>query len=91
MDEIWAGVWMSVQQGKWRVPSWSSSQFLSNVQGKWTLRGGLMRGTHPVVADIASWVSAPECKVSAEKKRASQAVRQEKGNLLEGKERVTGP
>ena len=35
-------------------------------------------------------VSAPECKASAEKKRASQAVRQEKGNLLEGKERVTG-
>ena len=30
-------------------------------------------------------------KVSAEKKRASQAVNQEKGNLLEGKEKVTGP
>ena len=35
MGERWAGVvvshngWMSVQQGKWRVPSWSSSQFLS--------------------------------------------------------------
>ena len=29
-------------------------------------------------------------KASAEKKRASQAVRQGKGNLLEGKERVTG-
>ena len=35
--------------------------------------------------------SAPECKASAEKRRASQAVRQEKGNLLEGNERVTGP
>ena len=33
----------------------------------------------------------PKCKVSAEKKRVSLAVRQEKGNLLEGKERVTGP
>ena len=32
-----------------------------------------------------------QCKASAEKKRVSWAVRQEKGNLLEGKERVTGP
>ena len=31
------------------------------------------------------------CKASAEIKRASWAVRQEKGNLSEGKERVTGP
>ena len=31
------------------------------------------------------------CKASAEKKRVSQAVSQEKGNLLEGKEKVTGP
>ena len=31
------------------------------------------------------------CKANAEKKKASWAVRQEKGNLLEGKERVTGP
>ena len=31
------------------------------------------------------------CKAIAEKKRVSRAVRQEKGNLLEGKERVTGP
>ena len=30
-------------------------------------------------------------KVRAEKKRVSQAVNQEKGNLLEGKEKVTGP
>ena len=30
------------------------------------------------------------CKASAEKKRVSWAVRQEKGNLLEGKEGVTG-
>ena len=29
------------------------------------------------------------CKVSAEKKRVSRAVRQEKGNLLEGEDRVT--
>ena len=34
MDELWAGVWMSVQQGKWRVPSWGSSQFLGKVQGR---------------------------------------------------------
>ena len=31
------------------------------------------------------------CKVNSEKKRVSQAVRQGKGNLLEGKEEVTGP
>ena len=48
-----------------------------------------MRGAHPVVVDLPSWVSAPECKLSAKKKRVSWAVRQEKGNLLEGKERVT--
>ena len=37
----------------------------------------------------SSWVSAPECKMSAEKKRepGSQA---RKGTLLEGKQRVTG-
>ena len=29
---------------------------------------------------------SPYCTASAEKKRASWAVRQEKGNLLEGKE-----
>ena len=31
------------------------------------------------------------CKVSAEEKGVSWAVRQEKGNILEGNERVTGP
>ena len=30
-------------------------------------------------------------KASAEKKRVSQTVRQAKGHLLEGNERVTGP
>ena len=54
-----------------------------------TTGGGLVRGAHPVVVDLPSWVSAPECKLSAKKKRVSWAVRQEKGNLLEGKERVT--
>ena len=29
--------------------------------------------------------------MSAEKKKVSWAIRQEKGNLLEGRERVTGP
>ena len=48
-------------------------------------------GAHPVAVDLPFQVSAPQCKASAEKKRASQAARQEKGNLLEGKERVTGP
>ena len=56
-----------------------------------TTGGGLMRGAHPVSVDLPSQGSAPEGKASAEKKRASWAVRQEKGNLLEGKERRTGP
>ena len=34
MDEMWASVWMSVQQDKWKVPSRSSSQFLGQVQGR---------------------------------------------------------
>ena len=46
----------------------------------------LVRGAHPAVVALPSQVLAPECKASAEKKRASWAVRQEKGNLLEGKE-----
>ena len=55
-----------------------------------TTGGGLVREAHPLEVDLPSQVSAPKCKASAEKKRASQAVRQEKGNVLEGKERVTG-
>ena len=43
-----------------------------------TTGGGLMRGAHPVAMDLSSWVLGPECKASAEKKRASHAVRQEK-------------
>ena len=55
-----------------------------------TTGGGLVRGAHPVAVDLPSRVSTPKCKASAEKKRVSRAVRQKKGNLLEGKERVTG-
>ena len=49
-----------------------------------TTGGGLLREAHPVAMDFPSQVSAPECKVSAEKKSklGSQA---RKGNLLEGK------
>ena len=43
------------------------------------------------MVDLPSQVLAPESKASVEKKKASWAVRQEKGNLLEGKERMTGP
>ena len=50
-----------------------------------TTGGGLMRGVHPVALDLPSRVSAPECKVSAEKKRVTWAVRPEKGNLLKGR------
>ena len=55
-----------------------------------TTGGGPVRGAHPLAGHLPSQVSTPECKASAEKKRSSQAVRQEKGNLLEEKERVTG-
>ena len=90
MDEKWAGVWMSVQQGKWRVLSRSSSQgpiagSQGGDRGRWA-----REKSPPMCGDLPSWVSAPECTVSAEKKRASPAVRQEKGNLLGGKERMTG-
>ena len=33
MDEMWASVWMSVQQGKWRVPP-RAHLFLGKVQGR---------------------------------------------------------
>ena len=56
-----------------------------------TTGGGLVRGAHTVAVDFLSQVSAPECKARAEKKRASGAVGQEKGNLLQEKESVTGP
>jgi len=42
-----------------------------------TTEGGLMRGVCSVVVDLPSWVLASECKASAEKKRASWAVREE--------------
>ena len=35
MGEMWASVWMSVQQGKWRA----LSQFLGKVQGRGPLEG----------------------------------------------------
>ena len=74
--------------GKSRPRDFSVSQQGSR---EGTVRGGLVRGAHPVAVNLPSWVLAPGHKASAEKKRASWAVRQEKGNLLEGKERVTGP
>ena len=50
-----------------------------------TTRGELVRGDLPVAVDLPSRASAPECKASAEKKRASRGVRQEKGNFIRGK------
>ena len=38
-----------------------------------TREGGLMREAHSIVVDLPSRVSATECKVSAEKMRASWA------------------
>ena len=70
---------------KWRVPPGSSSQFLPGPK-EGTPGGGLVRGPHAPEVDLSFLVSAPECKASAEKNRASRAVRQEKGNLLKEKE-----
>ena len=53
-------------------------------------RGGLVRGAHPVVVDLPHQVWVPECKASAEKKRVESGSQARKGNVLEGKERVTG-
>ena len=72
------------------------SPVLGLVSASWqgpregTTGGGFVREAQPLAVDLLSRVSAPERKASEEKKRASRAVRQEKGNLLEGKERVTG-
>ena len=48
MDEMWASVWVSVQQGKWIVLSWSTVSFSARSKGG-TTGGGLLRGAHPVV------------------------------------------
>ena len=76
-------------QGKWRVASQSSLSISarSKLGDHWSWA---CERSHPAAVDLPSQVSAPECKASAEEKRASRAVRQEKGNLLKGKERVTG-
>ena len=70
------------------IPELASVSWQGPREG--TTGGGLMRGAHPAALDLPSRVSAPECKASVEKKRVGCAVRQEKGNLLEGKEMVTG-
>ena len=89
MDEMWASVDVSpARRVESPVPELISVCRQNPREG--ITRGGLVRGAHPVAVDLPFQVSAPQCKASAEKKRASQAVRQEKGNLLEGKERVTG-
>ena len=55
-------------------------------------------GASLVVQMVNNLPTMPEARVQSlgwedplEEVRASQAVRQEKGNLLEGNERVTGP
>ena len=53
-------VWMSVQHGKWRVLSQSSSQFLGKVQGR-----GPQEDHH--LDDLPSRVSAPAYEASGER------------------------
>ena len=65
------------------IPELASVSWQGPREG--TTGGGLMRGAHPAALDLPSRVSAPECKASAEEKRVSQAVRQEKGNFIRGK------
>ena len=89
MDEKWAGVWMSVQQGKWRVSNRSSSQFLSKVQGRGPLEVGSLEEPTQL-----RWIFSPRFRhqnVRQVQRKRDQAGRQEKGNLLERKEKVTGP
>ena len=79
-------MWLSTQQGKRRVLS--PERISVSWQGP---RGGghqrwACERSPPSCSGLPSWVSAPECRVSAEKKRASPGVGQEKGNSLEGKE-----
>ena len=45
---------------------------------------GPREGVHPVVVDLPFWVLSPECKATAEKNRASWAVRK-KGKFIRGK------
>ena len=88
MDEKGAGVWVSVQQGKWRVPpgavSGSRQGPREGTAGRWA-----RERSPPGAVDLPSRVSAPECKASAEQESEPQS-RLEKGNVLEGKEKVTG-
>ena len=75
---MWAGVWMpsSKASGESR-PGGIVSVSLQGPRERAT-GCGLIRGAHPVAVDLPSWVLAPEYKGNAEKKRVSQAVRQEK-------------
>ena len=78
MGEKWAGVWMSVQQGKWRVPSRGLRPLSREVQGREFPKVG--SGEEPT---WPQWVFPPmfqhqKRKVSTMKKRVSQAFRQRK-------------
>ena len=64
------------------IPELASVSWQDPREG--TTRGGFVKEAHPVVVDLPSWVSAPECKLSAKKKRVSWAVRQ-KGKFIRGK------
>ena len=47
--------------------------------------GGLLRRAHPAAVDLPSRVSAPKCKASAERKRASRGSQTRKGKFIRGK------
>ena len=80
MVEMWAGVLKSAQQGKWRVQSQNSSQFLGKVQGRestqlwWIFPFGFC---HQNARQLQRKIEL-----------AGQSGK--KGNLLEGNERMTG-
>ena len=86
MDEKWAGVWVSVQQGEWRVPpgavSGSRQGPREGTAGRWA-RERSPPGWGAV--DPPSRVSAPECKASAEQESASRSVKTRKGKFIRGK------
>lgn len=69
-------------KAEWRVTSQSSlSVSAGSSGGCWA---GLVKRSHPAAVDLPFRFPAPECKASAEEKRASRAVRQE-GKFIKGK------
>ena len=90
MDEMWASVWVSVQQGKWIVLSWSTVSFSARSKGG-TTGGGLLRGAHPVVVLFLPRFQHQNVRRVQRKREQAGESGKKREILLEGRERVTGP